>query len=137
ASNKGSMGPQRAQITSAAQSTITYRGQRERSRRCMPDDIGFSVTPAKLDVLLAAPIPSLLLFSSDPEPMHRIYFAFAAALLPMLGIAQETTGARPFSFTHGLPAHDGPTAAVATFDQEEAAADDAWRAAAGKLPLYA
>src|SRR5690606_18804164 len=87
--------------------------------------------------LLAAPIPSLLLFSSDPEPMHRIYFAFAAALLPMLGIAQETTGARPFSFTHGLPAHDGPTAAVATFDQEEAAADDAWRAAAGKLPLYA
>lgn len=69
--------------------------------------------------------------------MLRTHFVFAAALFPLLSIAQETTGALPFSFTQDLPAHDGLVAEVTAFDKEEAAADDAWRAAAGKLPLYA
>lgn len=57
-------------------------------------------------------------------------------LCPVPGLSQETTGSIPV----GLAANLDPTrimrSTVETFDREAALADDALRAAEGKLPLY-
>ena len=72
-----------------------------------------------------------------PIMLLRFALALFTVGLASLAIAQETTGALPFSMRSGWDRHAVPTIAAEPFDPDATAADDALRDAAEKLPLYA
>lgn len=68
--------------------------------------------------------------------LRTLHIAACIALSSILQ-AQVSTGSQPYSMQHGLSLRDVPVVRSASFDAASVAAEDAQRAALGKVPAYA